>query len=273
MKLGLFTSGYQRNPIGDMFADAARFGYDYVELWGARPHAYPPDLKKYGVRELRYLSEKHSMPIPIFTPETNAYPYNFMIGTEAQRSDSIDYIKLSMDMAVELGCEATLISAAHAGYDAAPDAIWDRLTRSLRELVAHAEKRRHKLILEPLTPYESNVVTTANDLCRVFEALPSEYLVGMCDVVPPFVQHESILSYFDKLGEKLCHLHIVDNCGGDDTHLLPGEGAMPLPELMAELRGMGYQGTATIELVTNYLNEPRLYSRRAIKNLRAMLEG
>lgn len=273
MRLGLFTSGYQRSPIGEMFADAARFGYDYVELWGARPHAYPPDLKKYGVQELRKLSEAYSMPIPIFTPETNAYPYNFMAGSEGQWADSIEYIKLSMDMAVELGCEATLISAAHAGYSATHDEIWARLIRSLRELVAHAEKLHHKLILEPLTPYESNVVTTANDLCRVFEALPSEYLVGMCDVVPPFVQHESILSYFDKLGEKMCHLHIVDNCGGDDTHLLPGEGSMPLPELMAELKERDYRGTATIELVTNYLNEPRLYSRRAIKNLRSMLEG
>jgi len=272
MKLGLFTSGYQRSPVEDIFADAARFGYDYIELWGARPHAYPPDLKKYGTKPLRDLSEKYSVPIRIFTPETNAYPFNYMIGSEGQWAESMDYIKLSMDMAVELGCEATLISAAHAGYNTPPDEIWARLMRSLRELVSHAEKLRHKLILEPLTPYESNVVTTANDLRRVFDALDSEYLVGMCDVVPPFVQHESILSYFDKLGKKMYHLHIVDNCGSDDTHLLPGEGSMPLPELMAELQEMNYQGTATIELVTNYLNEPRLYSRRAICNLRTMMK-
>ena len=83
MKLGLFTSGYQREPAEHMFQDAARFGYDYIELWGGRPHAYPPDLNQYGVRELRSLSERYGIPIPIFTPEINAYPYNFMLGTSS----------------------------------------------------------------------------------------------------------------------------------------------------------------------------------------------
>lgn len=272
MKLGLFTSGYQRNPVEDIFADAARFGYDYIELWGARPHAYPPDLKRDGGKELRALSEKYDVPIRIYTPETNAYPYNFMLGSESQWADSMEYIKLAMEVAVELGCEGTLISAAHAGYQTSYREIRGRLVRSLCELTVHAEKLRHRLILEPLTPYESNVVTTANDLAWALEKVPSEYLTGMCDIVPPFVQHESILSYLDKLGDKMTHLHIVDNCGGDDTHLVPGEGTMPLAELVAELRERNYQGTATIELVTNYLNEPRLYARRAVERLRAMMK-
>ena len=45
MKLGLFTSGYQRNPLEHCFEDAKRFGYDFIELWGGRPHAYAYDLK------------------------------------------------------------------------------------------------------------------------------------------------------------------------------------------------------------------------------------
>ena len=40
---------------------------------------------------------------------------------------------------------------------------------------------------------------------------------------------------------------------------------------MAELKERNYQGSATIELVTNYLNEPRFYARRAIQNLRQMM--
>lgn len=272
MELGLFTSGYQREPLEYIFQDAARFGYDYIELWGGRPHAYPPDLMRYGVGELRALSERYGVPIPIFTPELNAYPYNFMLGTEAQRRDSVEYIKLCMDTAAALGCRATLISAAHAGNLATRAEIQERLVRSLRELASHAERLGQTLILEPLTPYESNAVTSADDLLDVFQAVPSEALVGMCDVVAPFVRHESILAYFDKLGRKMCHMHIVDSSGSDDAHLIPGEGRLPLFELMAELRTLNYRGTATIELVTNYLNEPRLYARRAIQNLRQMLK-
>ena len=44
MDFGLFTCGYQRNSLEQAFADAASFGYDYIELWGGRPHAYAPDV-------------------------------------------------------------------------------------------------------------------------------------------------------------------------------------------------------------------------------------
>ena len=93
----------------------------------------------------------------------------------------------------------------------------------------------------------------------------------MLDIVAPFVQDESIFAYFDKLGPKMQHLHIVDSNGADETHVMPGEGIMPFKQAMEELEYMGYDGTATIELVTAYIREPRLYAKRAIDNVRVML--
>ncbi len=272
MKIGMFTSGYQRNRLEDAFQDAKRFGYDYIELWGGRPHAYAPDLKNGDMKELRRLIEKYAMPVVGYTPEHNGYPYNFMIGSEAQRRDAVEYLKLSMDMAKEMGAEWTLMSPASAGYYATFEEIWDRLVKTVRELSDHAEKIGHKIVLEALTPFESNVCKSANDLAEVFRRVDSPALFGMCDIVPPFVQHESIMAYFDKLGDRMHHLHIIDSDGTSDTHVMPGEGTIPLPELMAEIKEIGYQGTATIELVTAYINEPRLYARRAINNLRAMMK-
>lgn len=272
MKIGMFTSGYQRNPLEHAFCDARRFGYDYVELWGGRPHAFAPDLKAGEISEVRSLIDRYEMPVRVYTPEHNAYPYNFMIGSERQRQDAVSYLKLSMDMAREMGAEYTLMSPANAGYLATRGEIWDRLVKTIRELADHAEAIGHKILVEALTPYESNVCTTANDLAELFSLVPSDALFGMCDVVPPFVQHESILAYFDKLGGRMGHMHIVDSDGGSDTHVLPGEGALPLRELIGELRrAIGYTGTATLELVTAYINEPRLYARRAIDNVRTMM--
>ncbi|NLJ30952.1 MAG: fructoselysine 3-epimerase [Clostridiales bacterium] len=272
MKIGMFTSGYQRNPLEDCFIDAKRFGYDYIELWGGRPHAFAPDLKAGDISLVRGLIDKYEMPVRGYTPEHNAYPYNFMIGSEAQRRDAVEYLKLSMDMAKEMGADFTLMSPANAGYYATAREIWERLIQTMRELTDHAEKIGHKIVLEALTPYESNVCKSANDLAEVFRQVNSPCLVGMCDIVPPYVQHESIMAYFDKLGEKMYHMHVIDSDGSSDTHIMPGEGNLPLPELMQELKERDYQGTATIELVTSYINEPRLYARRAIRNLRAMME-
>lgn len=272
MEFGVFTSGYQRNPLEHAFEDAKRFGYDYVEIWGGRPHAYAPDLAAGGLDELKALIHKYEMPVRAYTPEHNGYPYNFMIGTEAMRKDAVDFLKLCMDMGKAMGADFTMISAAHAGYQATRREIWDRLVKTLQELVDHADKIDHSIVLEPLTNFESNVCTSANDLVEVFQLVQSDRLFGMCDIVPPFVHQESIMAFFDKLGGKMRHMHIVDSDGTSDTHVMPGEGVLPLKELMAELKNINYSHTATIELVTAYINEPRLYSKRAIDNLRGMME-
>ena len=271
LKVGMFTSGYQRNPLEHCFMDAKEYGYDYIELWGVRPHAYAPDLKAGDINEVRRLIEKYEMPVLGYTPEHNAYPYNYMIGSEAQRRDAIDYLKLSLEMAKEMGAEFVLTSPANGGYLATYDQLWSRLEKNIQELGDYAAKLEIKLVVEALTPYESNFFTRANDLVELFRRVDNPYVVGMCDIVPPFVQHESIMAYFDKLGNKMDHMHIIDGENGSDTHLIPGEGNIPIKEMLYEMKRIGYDKTATLELVTNYINEPRFYAKRAIDNMRELM--
>ena len=271
LKVGMFTSGYQRNPLEHCFMDAKEYGYDYIELWGGRPHAYAPDLKAGDINEVRRLIEKYEMPVLGYTPEHNAYPYNYMIGSEAQRRDAVDYLKLSLEMAKEMGAEFVLTSPANGGYLATYDQLWSRLEKNIQELGDYAAKLEIKLVVEALTPYESNFFTRANDLVELFRRVDNPYVVGMCDIVPSFVQHESIMAYFDKLGNKMDHMHIIDGENGSDTHLIPGEGNIPIKEMLYEMKRIGYDKTATLELVTNYINEPRFYAKRAIDNMRELM--
>lgn len=270
-KIGMFTSGYQRNPLENIFEDAKRFGYDYIELWGGRPHAYAPDLLDGEIDEVLHLRDKYGVPITGWCPEHNGYPYNFMIGSERQREDAVRYLKLCMDAGVKLGSDYMLISPAHAGYETTYTEMHNRLYRTCEELAKYAENVGIKIVVEPLTTMESNVFKNANDLVDLFEHVDSPNLLAMMDIVPPFQQQEQMMSYFSKLGEKLYHLHIVDSNGVDDSHVLPGEGVLPMKELLQEIRDYGYTGTATIELVLGYINEPRLYAKRAINNVREML--
>ncbi|WP_105651645.1 fructoselysine 3-epimerase [Cronobacter dublinensis] len=271
MKTGMFTCGHQRLPLEHAFRDAHGLGYDGLELWGGRPHAFAPDLNAGGIKHVKELARVYQMPIIGYTPETNGYPYNMMLGDERMRRESLDMIKLAMEMAKEMEAGFTMISAAHAGYLTTPDAIWQRLADNLRELADFAEDIGMDLLLEPLTPYESNVVCNANDVLRALSMVPSPRLNSMVDICAPFVQGEPVMSYFDKLGDKLRHLHIVDSDGASDSHYIPGEGKMPLRELMRDIIDRGYNGYCTIELVTMYMNEPRLYARQALTRFRDLL--
>ena len=96
MKYGLFTCPYQRLPLERAFMDAKAFGYDYIELWGGRPHAFPPDLLAGEMSAVMDLQERYAMPVEVYTPEHNAYPYNYMLGSERQWKDAMDYLTAAL---------------------------------------------------------------------------------------------------------------------------------------------------------------------------------
>jgi protein FrlC len=272
MKLGMFTMSYMRYSLERAFRDASKFGYNGVEVWGGRPHAYPLDLKISGVEEIKELSNSYDLPVIGYTPEMNSYPYNMMRGNELMRHESLDYVKTSMDAAKAMGAGFTLISAGHAGYEATRHECWLRLIMNLKELALHAEDIGIDLVLEPLTQYESNVVVTCNDLVAALDEVGSDRLLGMCDICPPFCNHEPIMSYFEKLGDRLRHMHIIDSDGHSDTHMIPGEGMIPLRQLFHEIESTNYSGYFTIELVTAGINEPSLSAALAIQRVKNLLE-
>lgn len=273
MKLGMFTSGYQYYPLEDAFRDAKRIGYDYIELWGGRPHAFAPDLKHGEIETIKALIQKYEMPVQIYTPEHNAYPYNYMIGSEWQRRDAVSYLKTAIEVAKEMGAEYTLISAGHGDNVSDKGQLYGRLIDTVRELTDYAADIGEKIILESLTHFESNICNTANDIAQVVHEIDSPCLYGMCDVVVPYIEQESVLDYFRKLGDKCTHIHFVDSDGVSETHLLPGDGEMPLSEILNEVQRIGYDKTVTIELVTAYIREPYLYAKMAHDRVRDILSG
>ena len=66
MEWGLFTCPYQRLPLEQAFADARALGYDYIELWGGRPHAYAYDLLSGDLADVQRLADRYAM----FTPRS-----------------------------------------------------------------------------------------------------------------------------------------------------------------------------------------------------------
>lgn len=272
MDIGMFTSGYQYYPLEYAFRDAKKIGYDYIELWGGRPHAFPYDLAAGDIHLIQQLIERYGIPVKVFTPEHNAYPFNYMIGSESQRKEAISYLKCAIDMGKAMGAQYTLISTGHAGYTASRKEIWERLTKSLRELSDHAGQIGHTIVLESLTGYETNVCTSANDVAEILDMINSPALLGMCDIVAPAIQQEPAINYMEKLGQRCAHLHIIDSDGNSETHVLPGDGCLPMRELLHQFQDYGYDGMATIELVTAYMREPYLYAKIAHDRIRDMLK-
>lgn len=267
MKYGLFTCPYQRLTLEKAFADAADFGYDYIELWGGRPHAYAPDLLRGEISDVQRLIERYEIPVEIYTPEHNAYPFNYMIGSESQWEDSIAYLKSAISCGKALNAQYTLISVGHSG-SASPFERRKRLVKSLNTLSEEAQRLNHKIVVEPLTPLESDCCNTSKELAEILDEINSPAIFGMCDVVVPFVMGRNLADEIRALKPRMAHLHIADSDGKSETHLLPGEGIMDFREMFNELRLTGYDGCATLELVTHYMDDPSSAAKSIIQRIK-----
>ena len=276
MKFASFTCGYQRRTLELAFSDAKEFGYDGIEIWGCRPHAYAYDLNPERIAAIRRLSDRYGIPVIGFTPKVNSYPFNLMIGERDMWEDSVAYIERAIDASAALDAGFTLIALGHAGDLASPAQIRERVRESLTVLGEYARKKKNLLIVEPLSWRESNTINTARPLAEALQEAGSPAVAGMCDTVVPFVQKlqgiadETLDTYFDLLGPKLAHVHMTDSDGVSEDHVVPGEGCAPLQDMLRTLKTRGYDGWITLELVTKYIAQPSLYAEKAIRHMREL---
>lgn len=71
----------------------------------------------------------------------------------------------------------------------------------------------------------------------------------------------------------MAHLHLVDSDGVSETHLIPGDGVMDLGALLRDIRAAGYDSTATLELVTHYIDNPTDAARWALRRAKELMDA
>ncbi len=80
--------------------------------------------------------------------------------------------------------------------------------------------------------------------------------------------------FLSQYGSKLMALHLHDNDGSDDQHLLPGEGAIEWGAIRKKLRQTGYSGAIALEVESSTsmhdLENPERLLRKAYEAARAL---
>lgn len=276
MKFTAYTCGYRFRSLEQAFADARAFGYDGIELCGERPHAYAPDLYGERLDRIRRWIQQYQIPVIGYCPKVNGYPYNLMLGERDIWQDSLSYVRRTLDAARDLGAGFSLIAFGQAADGVSRQEKEHRMRESLLRLADHASACETMLLIEPLTPQESDSLCSAAELSALLEQVDCPYVAGMCDTVVPFTQrqqgrsNEDLDTWFDLLGSRLRHIHMTDSDGRTENHILPGDGAAPLKDMLMTLHRRGYDGYITIELVDMYRSDPTRYAGLALAHMRRL---
>lgn len=272
MEFGLFTSSYKYLDLRKAFKDAKEFGYDFIELWGGFPFAYPLDLDDIRINEINELVKEFNIPIKVYTIEHNAYPYNYMLAYPYQMDRIYEYFKRSIDTCNKLNIESLLISVGHGKIEDKEERL-KKLHIFLNEVVGYANSKNVNVLLETLTPYESNTCTSVYEINEIIKNISFNNLYGMCDVVAASENNETLIDYFNVLKDKMKHIHLCDGDNKSENHLIIGEGNYDIKSMIDYLKNIDYKGTITVELVEYYIDNPSLSFKKSMENIKRYLNA
>lgn len=119
----------------------------------------------------------------------------------------------------------------------------------IRRVAEYAAGRGVRLALE-------NTVDAIWILDRVLEEVgddPEKTNLGICiDTGHAHMSHdagrEPISNYLERYAGQLVHVHVHDNRGETDEHLVPGTGTIDWPRVLRTLHAIAFDGTAVLEI-------------------------
>ena len=273
MKLSFLSMAYSRYSLSKAFSEAERLGMDGIEVWGGRPHAYVYDCDDMMINEINRMSRDTGVPVCAYTPENCVYPYNLCSQSEKERRETVEYYKLALDVAAQIGAKLIQITPGDPGYEGNERDDWRHLVEGMQEVCAHAEKVGVDVVMESLSPYESLIITTADDLQRLINDVPSPRMYGMLDCVNPLVMQESYSNYFEKLGDKMGHIHLTDGNGISHAHMVVGTGEVVFEELLLMIERYKYDRYCSIELGGDSAHgDPEFYMSLSVRRIREMMK-
>lgn len=179
--------------------------------------------------------------------------------TREDREENISYFIKEIEGAHYLGCKHIVIhpfSPYGWGTELDRDKVWDVNMDLFTRLMPYAEKYGVIVCAEnqPFTGLEMSRVRQVKKLIR---AVNSPYMKACLDTGHANVFHDDIGEDVRLLGDDLATLHIHDNKGNWDQHLIPYMGTIDWDAFLTALKEIDYKGAFTLEtMISRAMPQP-----------------
>ena len=182
---------------------------------------------------------------------------------DSLRCAAVDELKKCADIFAAVGSKwMNFHPDPRAFFHERPFVVKQNLT-SIREVIDHGKEIGVGIMVENI-PAGFNSAANLADLLDPLPDLGLHLDIGHCNLQVTKNTSGEILARF---GERLRHVHLHDNNGGNaDLHLPLGVGTIKLEQELSTLKKTGYDGTITLEVFAedkHYLQ----YSRDLLKEV------
>jgi len=250
--------------------DLHNLGYDGIEIWGGRPHMYKQDFDKH-INEIINLLNRLNMKVSNFIPAQYRYPSILCSSNEVVRKESVNYIKEAIDNAIKVGSLSVSLCPSMVLLDKDLKLGWDQLIKSFKEVEEYTEDKNLVLLIEPSHKYETNLILTIEQCLSMIKVLKSEKFGILLDTGHANIDGENLYEAILKCKGIPLHIHLDDNKGDFNTHMVPGTGNIEFKPMFKALKKIEYCGFITIELGGNYILGPTSACRKSLQFVKGLI--
>jgi sugar phosphate isomerase/epimerase len=191
--------------------------------------------------------------------------------TEPERADRIEHTLHAMDIADALDAGCVVIAPGRRNgrsYEETRDFAAEALT----EVFERASKPHVRLALEPIISWQSDYLNTLGEAVELAELVDHPNL-GVYPDTFHLWRTGTLLEDIERAGPRIFGVHLNDAVEGDDhANRLPGEGELPLAEIVRAIEATGYTGTYDNEHMHDSGLDPATVVRRCADAMVAVLE-
>ncbi|MBQ8173853.1 MAG: sugar phosphate isomerase/epimerase [Clostridia bacterium] len=244
MKLGITNNAYNatwENPDG--YRKMREHGYEYAdfqELTNRRSPYYTDRTLVYREREAAEAAGVHFYQLHSLWPTRET--------TEEGWEEKVHYMEMALEIAPLLGCPRVVFhSDMPLGWDKDDEELaWHSNERFVTRVLPAAERANVILCIENM-PMKALSFSRVENMIRLVEQFDHP-LFGMClDTGHAAVFGDDCGDAVRRIGRHLQALHVHDNDGSADQHLLPGQGVIDWERFRVSLHEVGFDGSFSFE--------------------------
>jgi len=230
-------------PFLERIDQVAKMGFPAFEFW---------DWKRWDLKEVQ--KKVRSSGLKVATISGNRK--NSLI-SPLEKEGCIEEVKESIEAAHQLNCPSLMMVTNKLGENGSVRARYEYMSakekyinvvKTLKELVALAEKDGILLLLEPLNSLVDHVgyyLDSAGEGFRIIEEVDSENLKLLYDVYHMQIMEGNLINTIRNNIDKIGYMHIADVPGRHE----PGTGEINFRKIYQTLCELKYDGFIGFELV------------------------
>ena len=254
MKFAFSSNAFLRYDLFEAIRMISATGYQGIEIMADVPHAYPLHLTARDIRSIRAALENANLEISninafMHHADGDTYHPSWIETDPALRAKRVDYTLRCLDLAESLGARtiSTEPGGPLEGRMRAEEGL--RLYREgLHAVERRARDRGVRILIEP---EPGLLIENSSQFLELFRELDPDVFGLNFDVGHFFCVGEDPARLIRSLRGIMHHFHLEDIAETRiHHHLMLGEGAIDLHDVLNTIDEIGYKGFVTVELYT-----------------------